>query len=122
MTTAQPGMILHVVGGECGEYSDHRVWTVAAYLDRESAKRHAQLAREWSENRRARLTDLENDGHEYDDTWEAACNESNPFDPFGAALDSSWSVSILFVHLDPTQLLTESAVLTDAARAAGWIP
>jgi hypothetical protein len=31
-------MMVYIVEGRCGEYSDHRTWNVCAYMNRESAK------------------------------------------------------------------------------------
>jgi hypothetical protein len=43
---------VYIVSGQTGEYSDHREWLVAAYLDESKAMTHVELA-----NARARELD-----------------------------------------------------------------
>jgi hypothetical protein len=122
MDTPKPGTILHVVAAECGCYSDHTVWTVAAYVDRAAAEAHAKLAREWHSAKFERL-DAISGRDAYGPKWSKVNDEVNPHDPAPyQQRDTEWSVSVLFVHHDPAQFAAESAVLMDRAREAGWIP
>ena len=64
---------IYVVVGSTGEYSDYRVWSVAAYKDEAMARKHAEEAKTWY---------LESNDHK------------NPFDPdmIESYVGTDWTV------------------------------
>lgn len=65
------GRPIHVVYGSTGEYSDHREWYVAAYLDEIKAQEHVTKAQQ-----RGRELELEYDGRRWD-----VPSSANQYDP-----------------------------------------
>lgn len=76
-------MIVYVVCGEAGEYEDYEDWIVAAYLDKEKAKKHAISAMEWHKEY---LENEKNKGYYDEDIIEP---EYNPFDKGRRLRDST---------------------------------
>ena len=61
---------VYVVEGSTGEYSDHREWPVAAYIDEDLAREHADKAKKWYlKNWRQGMG------------WEDEDKLNNPYDP-----------------------------------------
>jgi hypothetical protein len=52
-------MKIFIVGGQCGEYSDHREWPIVAYTTRENADKHKMLAQLWAYENGDRAYDQE---------------------------------------------------------------
>jgi hypothetical protein len=99
-------MDIYLVVGRTGEYSDRRVWIVAAYLEKEMAETHAAAANqhcakftEESQEQRCRTGEPLPEMHEY---REVALG--NPYDNELYAVDSIidyWVMSVPLVsHLD----------------------
>lgn len=108
------GTVLHVVTGTCGDYSSRELWSVAGYLDRATAEKHAELATAWRKDQQARF--------EQDYEWEVM-EEVCPFDDQRTStFPAEYYVSLVFVHHDPMQYQQESTVLMDHAKVQGWIP
>ena len=77
-----------VVLGSTGEYSDHMEWNVAAYITREEAEQHRDLANEYAR---------------FVLTWTGLKDIKNPYDP-NATVDCIVEYLVnevkLFVHVD----------------------
>lgn len=52
--------MVYLVGGDTGEYSDHRAWWVKAFLDKEEAERFCERLNAWVKDRK---WDNGNDGY-----------------------------------------------------------
>ena len=84
---------IYIVFGSTGEYSDHREWPVAAFLDESEAKEHVRRASLIAEALYKERKES-NPGFSYE-------MSGSPYDPniemdyYGGALYSYWTVPLL---------------------------
>lgn len=107
-------IVVWVVSGWCGEYSDHRVWTVAAYLDKAEALRHAEKAK-------ARADEIQDRRHE----WPKIPENSNEWDPNGSQdyTGTEYGVTSLPICAGPLETWAHNEkVIADYLKSIGEIP
>ncbi|TXH17227.1 MAG: hypothetical protein E6R03_04295 [Hyphomicrobiaceae bacterium] len=75
---------VYVVFGTCGEYSDRMIWTVVAYADEDTAKRHVEEASSYMRRIRAMYNDhIRELPYNEEVAFRDALKRQNKLDPFG---------------------------------------
>lgn len=60
----------YIVFGECGEYSDWRYWTVAAYDTEEEADQHRDAANKWAKDHGLHRDSYDHEHRELANPWD----------------------------------------------------
>lgn len=116
--------VLWLVVGECGEYSDRSVWTVAAYRDRAKAEAHVAAANAWCLEFLVKSETSE----DYMDVEAFPCPVDRVRDTWKAPdyatreRGGDYSLKSITLHADVSAYVATEAVALDWLRENGWAP
>lgn len=116
--------VVWLVVGDCGDYSDRAIWTVAAYFDRAKAEAHAAAANVWCMDFLAKTEASVDyiDGEDYPCPVDRVRASYRPPNYTTKEKRGDYRVSPVALHSDVTNYDATEAVVLDWMKENGVCP